>query len=820
MQPSDAPESAVLASQPGSRPIDYSGRAIGPLRLARAMLINIMGGCCILMALAILWPNAAITAVFLREQLGASKTVIGLNLTLCTAGAAAALPGAWFFSRLRRRRETWIAFTAGARAIMFAPAIVALFADRDASHPTLILIFIIGLFLVNAGSVFTSPAWWAWMADLIPGSILGSFFGRRYRWMLLAQSLIALAAAVILDRTAGSGVVRIAFFGIFATVAVLAVVDPLLFCLVPEPVRPHPPARTLRDLAREYLEPIRDPAFRGVLIGAGAYGLFYNLPIIFLPLFLRGEQVGHVWIGGRAPLLLLSLVTVLTAAGTAVAANQWGRLADRIGHRTVWVLGSLAYFTYFAYIFINAHNYAILSLAHAAVFGLLFAGQPVAVQNMAISMAPPARREFYMSVFQTVTQVATAIGPLLGGWLADQYRVIPWIRLPSGQPACYIHLLIAIACLGMLLTLPIMVRVPDPRGDAVLPWFGRLVSGDLWRVAYNMGVLASAVSPPRRVRALRRISDRDGNVMLPDITRALDDPHLTVRREALLALGRLGTPEALDLLRWYLHEPDAMMRAPSVEALGHTHIPDRASLLRRALHDPDSRVRRAAAEALAHSGDRDAVEELRRLLADERDGEVLVSVAAALSKLKEFGAVREMLKLALHSANTTVRSQMLVALADLLSDTSDFHKLWREDRQWRGSGFARLARRLRRQARAIVTTVEPDEQRSRAEERRLVKTVTDEVETLLEHVQAERWPDALAVLCSLARQFLRLRYRYRGDDEHALEFISAVAPEQAQRYWLVTYLHHACDRTTAAEAPWDGLTLLALHVLVHGQTPG
>ncbi len=53
----------------------------------------------------------------------------------------------------------------------------------------------------------------------------------------------------------------------------------------------------------------------------------------------------------------------------------------------------------------------------------------------------------------------------------------------------------------------------------------------------------------------------------------------------------------------------------------------------------------------------------------------------------------------------------------------------------------------------------------------------------------------------------------------ALEFLSAVAPEQAQRYWLVTYLHHACDRTTAAEAPWDGLALLGLHVVVHGQTP-
>lgn len=811
------PESDVVVMLPGGRPTDYSGRAIGPLRLARAMRINILGGCCILTALAVLWPNSGITAIFLREQLGASKTLIGLNLTLCTLGAAAALPGGWFFSRLHRRRGMWITLTALARAMMFAPALVPLLAEHAEWRPTLIWVIIVGLFLVNAGSVFTSPAWWTWMADLIPQSIFGSFFGRRYRWMLLVQSLAALVAAVLVDRVKGTDTVLPMFCAIFVVVAVLAVLDPLLFSAVPEPARPKPPTRTFRELVREYLEPVRDRAFRGVLIGAGAYGLFFNLPIIFLPLFLRGEKVGDVWIGGHASLLLVCLVAVLVAVGTAVGANQWGRLADRIGHRTVWVLGSLAYFTYFIYIFINGHNFTWIALAHAAVFGLLFGGQPVATQNLAISMAPPARREFYMSVFQTVTSLVTALGPLFGGWLADRYRIIPGIILPSGQPACYMHLILAIALVGMLFTLPVMIRVPDPRCESMLPWFGRLLSGDLWRVAYNMGVLASAAGSPRRLRALRRISDRDGNVMLPDITAALDDPDMAVRREALLALGRLGTSEALDLLRWYLHEPDATMRAPSVEAIGLAEAPDRVSVLRRALRDPDSRVRRAAADALAHSGDRDAADELRQLLADERDGEVLVSAAMALSKLKEFGAVREMLNLALHSANTTVRAQMLIALADLLSGTSDFHRLWRQDRQWRGSGFARLARRLRRQARAVAATIEPDPRQSRAERRRLVAAVTDDVEEFLEYVEAERWRDALASLCGLARRFLRLRYRYRGDDEHALEFVSAVAPEQAQRYWLVTYLHHACDRTTAAEAPWDGLTLLALHVLVHGQ---
>jgi hypothetical protein len=43
--------------------MDYSGRPIGPLRLARAMNINIVAGSCIMAALAVLWQVAAIDGV-------------------------------------------------------------------------------------------------------------------------------------------------------------------------------------------------------------------------------------------------------------------------------------------------------------------------------------------------------------------------------------------------------------------------------------------------------------------------------------------------------------------------------------------------------------------------------------------------------------------------------------------------------------------------------------------------------------------------------------------------------------------------------------
>ncbi len=795
------------------RTVDYTGRPIGPLRLARAMFVNVIGGCCILIALAVLWPTASPTIIFLEENLGATKTQNSLNLALVLTAAVAGLPGAWLFSRFQRRKPLWLPLTAISRAFMFGAVAVALLSERAEYRGPLIAAFIFCLVVVNGGTMFTSPGWWSWMGDLIPESILGTFFGRRYRWILLAQSLAAMTAGVLLDLADNS---RYMFAAIFLVAAVAAVVDPLLFCMVPEPQRARPKTAGFGVVAREYIEVVRDKAFLPLLVAAGAYSFFFNLPLLLLMLFVRGKDVDGIRIGGQASMTVLSLLTVLFAVGTALAANQWGRLADRIGHRIVWILGSLGYLTNATFFFINEYNYAWLAILNQTIFGILFAGQPVAVQNLALSMAPVRKREYYISVFQTVVAVAAAGGALLGGWLADRYPVFRSITLPSGQPACYIHLVLCIAFVGMLASMLVMIRVPDPKGSEVWPWFGRFLSGDLLRVAWNISVLGTTASTLRQVRALRWISQRDGNVMLPEITRALGDPDGDVRREALFALGRLGTPEALDLLRWYLYEPDAAIRAQSVEAISLTRVPDLASLLKLRLHDPDSRVRRAAADALGACGDRSAAEELRAILGVETDGQVLVSAAMALSRLRTLEAVREMIDLALKSDNMTVRSQMVVALADLLSGTGDFQRLWRRDRHWRGSGFARLANKLRKQARVLGKWSGPSRIRSRADRKRLMATVDAAIEVFLEKVQAEDWGEAMETLGIISFQFLVLRYRYHGDEEHALEFLSAVSPDRAQRYWLIDYLEQARSANQAPEAPWDGLTLLGLHVLVHG----
>ncbi len=51
-------------------------------------------------------------------------------------------------------------------------------------------------------------------------------------------------------------------------------------------------------------------------------------------------------------------------------------------------------------------------------------------------------------------------------------------------------------------TVPLMARVPDPKGIPVRPWFGRLISGDMLRMAWNISVLGTAASSRGRIRKI------------------------------------------------------------------------------------------------------------------------------------------------------------------------------------------------------------------------------------------------------------------------------------------------------------------------------
>ena len=141
-------------------------------------------------------------------------------------------------------------------------------------------------------------------------------------------------------------------------------------------------------------------------------------------------------------------------------------------------------------------------------------------------------------------------------------------------------------------------------------------------------VITAAVTWEQKLRWIMRLEDqrivRDPNpppapvlaaqpgraeVIAPpppsDLIRLLADPEARVRRRAVLALGRVGLPEASDpLMRAVLNDSEVEVRQMAAFALGLLHDGAARGALLAALKDADPSVQGSAAEALGLIGDR------------------------------------------------------------------------------------------------------------------------------------------------------------------------------------------------------------------------
>ena len=138
----------------------------------------------------------------------------------------------------------------------------------------------------------------------------------------------------------------------------------------------------------------------------------FTLVMPFLPLYL--EQLGLTDVGEIA--LWAGLSLGVTPAITAFMAPVWGRLADRYG-RKIMVERSLVSFvvvmTAMAFV---SHPWQVFALR--AIQGL-FAGYGTLALTMAADSAPIEQTAYAIGIVQTAQRLGPALGPVIGGVVAQ-----------------------------------------------------------------------------------------------------------------------------------------------------------------------------------------------------------------------------------------------------------------------------------------------------------------------------------------------------------------------------------------------------------------
>ncbi|MCC7097542.1 MAG: DHA2 family efflux MFS transporter permease subunit [Thermomonas sp.] len=120
------------------------------------------------------------------------------------------------------------------------------------------------------------------------------------------------------------------------------------------------------------------------------------------------------------------------AVSTAIALPLTGWLARRFGERKLFMWSTLG-FVFASFLCGLAHSMGLLVMARA-LQGLIAGPMYPVTQALLLSIYPPAKRGHAIALLAMVTVVAPIAGPILGGWITDNYswEWIFFINIPIG----------------------------------------------------------------------------------------------------------------------------------------------------------------------------------------------------------------------------------------------------------------------------------------------------------------------------------------------------------------------------------------------------
>ena len=341
-------------------------------------------------------------------ELGAPPLVIGVLGAAPFLSQLAQIPTIALIERLRKRRAIAVTSVTAGRLIVLCLAFVPFIPDRS-----------LGLTLLVAGCVVVAVlgavcgcAWNSWMHDLLPKEQLGRIFSRRLFWATGFALMAGLASGALIDHWPKAHTIR-AYSLLFAIAAVSGFLSSFWLSRVPEP--PMQPTATRPPLWQMLRTPLRDAAFRPLLVFTGIWNFASNLTAPFFAVYFV-RQLG------------LALGTVVALWAVSQLANMltlrvWGRLSDRLSNRAILAVGAPVYLgatlalPFAALPVPHALTIPVLGVIHI-VMGTATAAVALASGNIGLKSAPAGRATEYLASISLIASIAAGLAPLIGGGVA------------------------------------------------------------------------------------------------------------------------------------------------------------------------------------------------------------------------------------------------------------------------------------------------------------------------------------------------------------------------------------------------------------------
>lgn len=315
-------------------------------------------------------------------------------------------------------------------------------------------------------------------------------------------------------------------------------------------------------------------------VGCFLTGAGFSLVMPFLPLYV--EQLG---VTGHGALNMWSgLVFSITFLFSAIASPFWGGLADRKGRKIMLLRSALGMSIVMVLMGVAQNIWQFLILR--ALLGLLGGYVPNANALLATQI-PRHKSGWALGTLSTGTVSGALLGPLAGGWLADQYGLRPvFLITASVLFLCFLLTLFFIReqfvpvnkkemlraravfaslksprlVLSLFVT-TLIIQVATGSTAPILTLYVRELAGNVSNIAFISGMIASVpgvaalLSAPR----LGKLGDRIGPEKILIAS-------LVVSVLLLVPMAFVQAPWQLGVLRFLLGAADGAL-LPAVQTL-------------------------------------------------------------------------------------------------------------------------------------------------------------------------------------------------------------------------------------------------------------
>ncbi len=282
--------------------------------------------------------------------------------------------------------------------------------------PTVGIIMFFALFVWQSiGAGFTANPWQNMISKIIPASSLGAFFGFQSSASNLLASIGSIAAGYILSTYDASQ----GFFICFALTGICMSISYLFLSLTKEhehTLQTGPNAHvSLRKQIRDVLSTNKD--FVKFFVSRSVYQIATMGSAFYIVYWVSTVSILNEKTAG--------IITGVLTASQMIAAPTFGWLADRWGHRKIYILGAIFAVVSSLMAIISSDMNGLLNPELSAFLAMILIGFSLSIfwtvgLSYSLSFGDEQEKPLYVGIINTLGAPIAIVVPILGGVVASK----------------------------------------------------------------------------------------------------------------------------------------------------------------------------------------------------------------------------------------------------------------------------------------------------------------------------------------------------------------------------------------------------------------